>query len=751
MYQNYLRLGLSIFIKMMNKKIFVLTFVLSFFIQPLLAEELHLLLSPQSEAVVGNVRIQALSDSLVRLELKGPKGFEDRPTFHIVERNWQGIPIEKSKLDTYELIKTSNYTIKVPVNANSLSNITIMGEDGSQLWSMPEDSKEFLENNRYWIPHPKEKTTAWAIVDTPRIIPATWGYNLAPSNSEFYETNGWDLSNNAQDIYVFLPDGNGKKLREDYIKLTGRSELIPLYALGGWYSRWYPYSDNESLEVIDTYRNKNIPLNAFVVDTNWRVGGSTGYNINKRLFPDMPWFLDMAHSNNIKIMFNDHPVPQSEILDPVEVEYRNTNLRNLFKMGLDIWWYDRNWYVHLSPPKGIDINKEVFGMYIYKWITQDFFPSRRPLIMANVDGIDTGVLNRAPNLAAHRYPIQWTGDIPNNFSSLKRELKNALYSGIHAPFPYISSDLGGFLGRPTNEEYMRWMEYGAFSPIFRPHCIIGTTRDPWSYGKKAEEVVRRFVQMRMRLLPVFYTGARENYDTGEPILRRCDLEYPTYKEAERSDQYLLGKDILVAPIVEQGGSRTVWVPEGAWINVWNGDSIKGPNEIKITMELDQMPIFVKSGSIIPLAPDMQYVGEKPWEPVTLDIYPSLENKFKFILYEDDGATNDYKNGMFSKTSFEASLINKKLILKITPEKSLFKGSLDTRSWIARIHKPLEWNSFDIKSVTIDGIPANYNKYPKNEGSVPFAVTGSSADADVIQINIPVKATEMNRMLEVDFL
>ena len=224
-----------------------------------------------------------------------------------------------------------------------------------------------------------------------------------------------------------------------------------------------------------------------------------------------------------------------------------------------------------------------------------------------------------------------------------------------------------------------------------------------------------------------------------------------YKEAERNDQYLLGKNILVAPIVEQGGSRTVWIPEGAWINVWNGDAVKGPNEINVTMELDQMPIFVKSGSIIPLAPDMQYVGEKPWEPVTLDIYPSLDDEFKSALYEDDGTTNDYKNGVFSKTSFESSLINKKLILKITPENSLFKGSLDARSWVVRIHKPLEWNSFDIKSVIVDGIPANYNKYPKKEGSVPFTVKDNSADADVIQINIPVKATEMNRMLEVDFL
>ena len=463
----------------------------------------------------------------------------------------------------------------------------------------------------------------------------------------------------------------------------------------------------------------------------------------------MQWFLKTAHSKNVKIMFNDHPEPQSHILDPVEVEYRNRNLTNLFKIGLDIWWYDRNWSTHLISP--IDINKEVFGMYIYQWITQDYYPNQRPLIMANTDGIDNGVLNRPPNIAAHRYTIQWTGDIFHDFDSLRNEIENAVYSGVYAPFAYTSSDLGGHNGDPTLQEYIRWVEYGALSPIFRLHCTRGTTRDPWAYGELAENVVKKFVQMRMRLLPIFYTAARENYDTGVPILRRCDLAYPNYKEAERNDQYLLGKDILVAPIFNQEGSKTVWIPEGKWINVWNGEYMVGPKEISVSMALEQMPIFVKSGSIITLLNNMQYTSEKPWDPVVLDIYPDFQGEFKNLLYEDDGITNDYKEGFFRTTYFNVAMNNRQLTLKINPKKGLFRGKLDKRSWVVRIHKPLDWNAFDVNSAIVDGAPVTFNKYLREEGVMPFTTQGSQSDSDIIQINIPSAPIDAQRTLLVNFL
>ena len=597
-------------------------------------------------------------------------------------------------------------------------------------------SSDNLTNNSYWLPNPKDTPQAWAIVDTPRYVPADWGYSPAPANSSYYDTNGWDLTNNAPDVYVFLPKGDRKQLRSDFITLTGRSELIPLYALGGWDSRYHPYTDQEALAKIDTYRSKNIPLDVFVIDTDWRVGASIGYDVNTKLFPDMTNFLFRGHEKNVKFVFNDHPEPQAEGLNPIEVHYRNNGLRSLFDMGLDFWWFDRNWWTTLLPPAGI--NKEVFGMYLYNWVVKDYYPNRRPLIMANMDGIDNGWIARPANLAAHRYTMQWTGDTQCDFASLEREVKNAVFSGVHVPYAYTSADLGGHIGTPTVEQYCRWVQYGALSPIFRLHCTNNVTRDPWAYAAPAEDVVRKFVQMRMRLLPVLYTAARMNYDNGEPILRRCDLEYPDYSDAARNDQYLLGNGILVAPIIRSGNARTLWLPPGTWINAWDGTRVEGPREITASATLEQMPIYVKTGTIVPLAPDMQYSSQKNWDSILLDVYPDTSNAASALLYEDDRVSNGYKAGDYRKTEFVSITdnFNKQVTVKIKPAQGYYSEGLGSRAWKIRMRTPSNWNSScELTRITVDGIEAEFRVFNKTPGVMPFVFQGGAADSNVIELDL----------------
>lgn len=846
----------------------------------------------RADEIVGNVRVQVLSPTLVRIELKGPKGFEDRPTFHVVERSWPGADSSRSSSAGFEWIKTSGFTVKVPSDAQSLDGIVVTDAKGGVLWSMPPaDSEPFFSNNRCWIPNPNEETRSWAIVDTPRYVPAApdtpWGggYNVAPQD---IPDNGWDLGNDAPDVYVFLPQGDGRQLRRDFIALTGRTDLIPLYALGGWDSRYYAYTQQEALDKIDTYRAKGIPLDVFVVDTDWRVGASHGYGVNTDLFPDMEQFIRDAHRKNVRIAFNDHPEPQANALDFEEVRYRNEGLRSKFDIGLDIWWFDRNWHTAIKPPRGI--NKEVFGMYLFHWIAQDCYPDRRPFIMANVDGIDSGHLHRAPDMAAHRYNMQWTGDTTCDAASLRREVRNAVYSGVHAPFAYVSTDLGGHLGKPSVEQYCRWVQFGAMSPIFRLHCTSGNTRDPWAYGDTAEKVVRDYVQMRMRLLPVFYAAARDNYDTGEPILKRCDLNYPGHAAAQRNDQYLLGDNILVAPVMnsaetkavpaawlkEGAGStglkgdyfagmdlagelvmtrtdagvdfnwnvggpepglpcdgfsvrwsgtitpsagcdvnlgitsddgcrlwvdgellvdkwtnraqetdwatavlgdgqthsirieyfentgeaacrllfrkhlaenapqeRELWIPPGSWKNVWTGDAVSGPRMYQTTVSMVEMPMFVKAGAIIPLSPDMEYTSQKPWDPVTLDVYPG-EGEAVAVLYEDDGTGNDYKTGGFRKTSLHAAFNNSgQVVVTIDPAKGTFNGALSDRSWVVRLH-----TSGNPTQVTLDGQKTSFVRIEKDAAAMPFGVAGGSPDGDVIEIKIPSTPVSAQRKIVV---
>ncbi|MDD7793467.1 TIM-barrel domain-containing protein [Clostridium sp. 'White wine YQ'] len=778
--------------------------------------------------------------------------------------------------------------MKVPQGATSLTGIDITKPDGTKIWTYTS-----LPSEKVWLPTISEKTMAWAIADNPRMVPAEWGYNLAPTETV---NNGWDLNNNAPDMYVFLPNGDGKQLRKDFLDLTGHTDMVPLSALGYWDSRWYKYTEDSALKQIDDYRAHDIPLDNLVIDTDWRVNGSTGYDIATDCFPDMTKFLSEAHDKNVSVMFNDHPEPVAGALDTKEVTFRNNGLRSLLDKGLDTWWYDRNWSVALTPPTGLV--KETWGMYMYNGITADVNKNKRSMIMANVDGIDNGYRNTAPSIASHRYPIQWTGDIQPDFASLQREVDNAVYSGMYAAYPYISADLGGHTSNPTPEGYIRWLQYGALSPITRPHCTLNLTRMPWTFGETAENITRDFVKMRYRLLPLFYSLARESYDTGMPMLRRCDFYYPGYKEASSNTQYLLGDGILVAPVLDEtsgynvvpsdwlktsdgsmglkgeyyansdlsgspvltrtdssvnfnwgtnspasgvpadnfsarwtgnitvgdqdailattiddgvrmyiddklvidawgphdsstldanvslakgtthsikieynegsrnalislkwraatpsmNATRTLWIPEGNWIDAWSGNIITGPQTITANVPIDKMPMYIKAGTMVPLAPEMSYTGEKPWDPVTLDLYPSVVNEAKGQLYEDDTKSNDYKDGAFRTTEMNAKVDNatKKITVNIDPAQGTFNGAISERSWVVRLHKTAEWKNPIPKSVTVDGVNTEFSIKTKDENAMPFVNNGGSRDGDIVEVVVPKAAVSDKRVIEVTY-
>ena len=749
--------------------------------------------------VVGNVRVQLLSDSLVRIELRGPAGFEDRETFHVVNRDWPGAAFVAGTNSGVVEIKTADYAVAVPQAGVTLEGVRVESAGGQALYTC--DGK--LENSR-WLPGPADQPQVWSFADTPRLVPPPWGLTppAAPKRSEggppkLMLNGGWDLSNNAPDIYVFVPHGNYRQLRKDFLKLTGPTEMPPLFAFGAFDSRWYDYSEATALKQIDDYRARQIPLDVLVVDTGWRAGASTGYQPNTNLFPNLPRFFQEAHAKNVHVLFNDHPEPLNTKvtgLDAKELNYRFNGLAGLLNDGLDIWWYDRNWWVALVPP-GPNLHKEVWGMRLYHDTTARVRPERRPVIMANVDGIDNGLRKRPMDVAAHRFPIQWTGDIGPGWEFLRRGVENAVHSGVQSLFPYESEDLGGHVANPTPEQYIRWIEYGALSPVYRPHCTHNLERMPWAFGPEAGNVARRFLDMRYRLLPVFYAAAHENYETGEPLLRRLDLDYPQFAEAGREDEYLLGKNILVAPVMQGsmqivpagwlktldgepglkaefftnedlsgapaftrtdaaidfdwskrspapdfprthfsarwtgtieipasagdvklatleddgarvwidgqliidawGGhdsatseataaltagmphqirveyqqldygaliklqwhsvksslaERAAWIPPGDWIDAWTGKTISGPATVTSNVPLDQMPIYIRSGAVLPLAPEMQFTGETPWSPITLDLYPRAAETNSANLYEDDTLTTAYRRGEFRNTT-----------------------------------------------------------------------------------------------------
>ena len=510
--------------------------------------------------IEGDVRVELLRDSLVRLEVKGPRGFENRPSFTVEKRSgWNDVSFTEKEEDGCRVIETAQYTVHVPQNARSVDGCYITDPQGNLLWQFETDS-----SSNVFLPSASEELAACSFTDSPRVIPSSDGYSVAKN---FYENNGWDLKNDAQDVFVFLPGGDYKTFTQDFTDLTGKTEMLPLNLLGYWDSRYYEYNQQSAWQQIQDYYAKGYPLDVLVIDTDWRIStGGTGYNINRTLFPTFELFAKKAHDAGVSLVFNDHPEPTSgseSLLDKTEIFYRTANLQKVLKKGLDYWWYDRNWWTSLKPIHE-DLSIYTTGMYAYHWITKSYYEdaakrgesARRPIIMANVDGVGNGTLEYPSELAAHRYALQWTGDIGTSNTSLAQEIENMVLLGNEAALPYTSSDLGGHTSTVTDEMYVRWIQYGALSPIMRVHCTKPYSRMPWLYGDTAEQVTHRYVDLRYRLLPLYYALAHENYETGLPLLRRLDVQYPQYAESDRNDEYLLGDSILVAPLSESNPVAT---------------------------------------------------------------------------------------------------------------------------------------------------------------------------------------------------
>ena len=239
-------------------------------------------------------------------------------------------------------------------------------------------------------------------------------------------------------------------------------------------------------------------------------------------------------------------------------------------------------------------------------------------------------------------------------------------------------------------------------------------------------------------------------------MRRVDLDYPQFPDARREDQYLLGNSILVAPVVTNSNAtnsataRPLWLPPGGWINAWTGQSFAGPTNIVNMTPLDQAPLFIKAGAVVPLAPEMQFTGEKPWTTLTLDVYPGAEAAHATI-YEDDTLTVNYKKGEFRNTLVTASSDNKKrtVRVKIGAAQGNFKGALKERVWKVRVHITGNWmGDAQPTQVTLNGKKSSLpiQKLARAEAAMPLGDAMGAPDGDVFELTLSstsaAKATEV---------
>ena len=579
------------------------------------------------EIVYGNIRVQLLSEEIVRIEYAKNGKFCDENTFFIPNRTDYKDPVAYTENEG--VICFGEYELYLPENAKSLAGVRLE-KNGKRVYTY----KKLVNSGE--LP-PLDKTPeVFALSDTPRILVPEGGYSKDREGE-------YSITDNVQDIYLLLCGKDAKKLRKLYVELTGRCEFVRLSTLGGWNSKYYAYTEEEAKQLILDYEKHNVPLDVMVIDTDWRdCKDGWGYDINTELFPDMKRFLDFAHEHGVEICFNDHPEPVNgaQVFAPEEIAYREQNLQSLMEKGLDIWWYDRNWSTKLiSPSKGV--NHETLGLYLFDEVTRHYYQKhagnqevyRRPVIMGNVDNVANGCYLAIYSTASHRYSIQWTGDIQSEPDALSQEIENLIKCGNNG-IAYVNADCGGHLGNPNKDGFIRWMQFGTLSPVFRPHCTntVKRTREPWAYDEETENIVREYNNLRYRLLPVIYKNAYNAYETGEPIFKALGYEFPNDRKAAKlNDEYMLGNDILIKPIAGRApqivGKKNFTKPVKA--TYYNGTELKG--EPIAVAEYDELAIVLNHTSPEKGVPVYNFSARFETEL-------EFEKDVELIVRSDDGAT-----------------------------------------------------------------------------------------------------------------
>ena len=524
----------------------------------------------------------------------------------------------------------------------------------------------------------------------------------------------------ALPIDVFLvASSDPVTIMSEYARITGYPEMPPLWSFGYQQSHRTLANREEVLDEAKTFREKRLPCDALIYlgtgfcPSGWNTENGS-FVWNSHVFPDPKEMLADLHAHNFRVI--PHVVILSDRLrgtvhDPCELSsfdeaeagcYWDTHRKD-FAMGIDGWWPDEG--------DSLDIASRLVRNRMYWEGPQIDRPNERPY-----------ALHRNGYAGMQRYAsFLWSGDIYSTWETLKTQIPIALNTGLSG-IPYWGTDIGGFVPTRefTAELYLRWFQFGAFCPLFRCHGRTWKLRLPWRWNTgdpgpvevknydgaatpdssqlhdpRVEPICRKYLELRYRLLPYLYSVVRECSLSGMPIIRALWLHFPEDPQAVScSDQYLWGSSLLVAPVVEQGAkTRRVYLPRGAWYDFWTGERHEGAREVTKTVDLETMPLYVRAGAILPLGPVKQFTGEKIDEPLSISIYPGADGSF--LLYEDDGASFNYRKGEWMGMQLTWSDAPKVLHMELAPGSRMLPPG----------KRPMVVKVADIsRSVTFDGTP-----------------------------------------------
>jgi len=551
-----------------------------------------------------------------------------------------------------------------------------------------------------------------------------------------------------QDWYFFGYGHDYKQALGDYVKVAGRIPLPPRFAFGTWWSRYWAYSDQELKDLVHGFRQNDVPLDVFVIDMDWHpiyksnwfdhkqdqsghTLGWSGYSWNRLLFPDPDAFLQDLHDDGLKVTLNLHPASGVQPFedaypamaramgqDPADQKYVPFDITNqkfarnyfdilhhpLEKQGIDFWWLD--WQQ--------EADTRIAGVNPTWWLNYTHFTDqeregKRPLLF-----------HRWGGMGNHRYQIGFSGDTISVWESLAFQ-PGFTAQAANVGYAYWSHDIGGHMpGAVDAELYLRWLQFGAFSPILRTH----TTKNPeserriWAYAEPYSDLMRDTFHLRYAMQPYIYTEARRTYDTGVAFLRPLYYDWPEAPEAyAHGGEYIFGETFLVAPIVQpvdkvkQTAEQTVWLPKGDWFEYDTGRHIRGPVTFAHDFAIQEIPRYTRNNAILPMQPPMQYTGQKPVDPLIVEVMPgTADTETSYDLYEDGSDGRAYQTGEFARTHLRAERKGAELVMRVDPAKGSYPGMLKERAY--QLLLPGDWPP---ASVTVNGKPLAYSRKLESEG------------------------------------
>jgi alpha-glucosidase len=502
--------------------------------------------------------------------------------------------------------------------------------------------------------------------------------------------------------YYFINGPDPKDVIERYTDLTGRMPLPPLWVLGYNQCRYSYYPESRVRSLADTFREKKIPADVIWLDIDYQ-DNYKPFTWNHERFPDPKKMLSDLRAQHFHVVCIVDPHPKKEkgytpydeglkknyfiknpngtvyqgpvwpshapqnpgpsvfpdFSNPAARQWWGQLYRGLEDDGIAGIWNDMDEPSVFDTPSGtmpmnVVFNNDgrpatgcemhnIYGQQMsratFEGLSQ-LRPNERPF-----------VLTRSSFAGGQRYAALWTGDSTSDWSSLRQSIATLLGLGLSG-FPFVGSDIGGFVGAPSGELYTRWLQVGVFCPFMRSHSDSSSpSKEPWVFGDSDEAINKSTIELRYHLLPYIYNVMEQASETGVPALRPLFLDFPRDEHvAAIDDEFLFGDDLLVAPVLHEGATqRDVYLPEGEWYNYRTGKKFEGGQTIQVPVTLQSIPIFVRAGGFIFSQPVVQSTDEMPGNSLEVLIGPAKSSES--VQYEDDGETLNYRSGSFMKRQF----------------------------------------------------------------------------------------------------